>query len=79
MADEKKMIPWTPAEEAEGRRLHAGGLSSPEVYGCLMIARIVRYEAALTKIAGLIDSEAGEPLDDAIEAAQRALPIQPVT
>ena len=36
-------------------------------------ARIEALEAALRKIADLIDSEAGEPLDDAISIALAAL------
>ena len=34
-----------------------------------------RATAALQKIADLVDSEAGEPLDDAIAIARRALTI----
>lgn len=51
MQQENKLIPWTPAEEAEGRRLNAGGLSSIEVHFSLMMARLLRYEAALTEVA----------------------------
>lgn len=36
-------------------------------------ARIEMLEAALRKIADLMDSEAGEPLDDAIAIARAAL------
>jgi hypothetical protein len=36
-------------------------------------ARIEALEAALKKITGLVDSETGEPLDDAIEIARAAL------
>ncbi len=34
---------------------------------------IERLRAALQKIADLVDTDAGEPLDDAIEIANRAL------
>ena len=36
-------------------------------------AEIERLRAALQKIADLVDSEAGEPLDDAIDIAKAAL------
>lgn len=36
-------------------------------------AEIERLRAALQKIADLTDSEADEPLDDAIQIAQKAL------
>jgi HAMP domain-containing protein len=36
-------------------------------------ARIEALEAALREIADLVDSEAGEPLDDAIAVARAAL------
>ena len=39
-------------------------------------ARIEALEAALRKIAGLVDGEAGEPLADAIEIARAALKEQ---
>ena len=38
--------------------------------------RIEALEAALRKIAGLVDGEAGEPLADAIEIARAALKEQ---
>jgi exonuclease VII small subunit len=41
--------------------------------GEIMHDRIEALEAALRKIADLIDSEAGEPLDDAIAIARAAL------
>lgn len=38
-----------------------------------LVAQINELRKALQKIADLMDSEAGEPLDDAIEIAEKAL------
>jgi hypothetical protein len=42
-----------------------------------LIAEVRKYETALTKIAALIDSEADDPLDDAINIATEALHCKP--
>lgn len=65
----KGLLPWSEAEQAEGRRL-AASLSPVEVYSCLMIERIKQYEATLTQIAD-------GPMGDWRPTARAALPVQP--
>lgn len=52
-----------------------GGIKKEQTAEWQAADKIERYEKALQKIKDLIDSEAGEPLDDAIKIATDALAV----
>lgn len=74
MGTTEKIIPWTKKETDEAGRLLAAHLLPTEIFNVLLVDRCKVYETALKKIIELEASEAGEPLDDAIDWAKAALP-----